>query len=777
MKKRFGLLGLAFLLVFSCFCSAGAEEGEKYATRGRVLEMILTAADAYYENLQPSDIMKGDGDGQLRENDPVIRVEAMAMLSRAFPDLPAASEYQYSLGSFGVTFTDLPQWAEADLSNLTRAGILAGYPDGRLGVEDYVTEEQMTLMIRRIWAYLGSNLKDDFYSSCNKPWLDTATLSASQLEAGTFQQADSQVSQRLQEYVEEVASKHWRTDTPEQRIKNFYLSALDTEDGNPQGLFALRTFLIGYDQAESLQELMDLHAKISKLMGDGGILGLTVDVDLLTGERYVPYVTGAAGILEKSYFTTEDEQAKEAYLNYVSDLLILGGEEKLTAKKHAMQLYEMEKDIALASLDPKDYYSFEKTYHRYQPLALRQLFRDFSPEPLLEDMDGVGFFVITDLGRVQKTIEYCTEDNLELLKTYMKFWLLEGCSSLLGEEFYQPGAELMNSLYGVELTYDCKQMSAQLVQGYLGEYLEGFYAKEYCSPQIKEDVTDLVLQLKEAFRVRLEQADWLGEETRKQAIEKLNSMILNIAYSEEFYDSYEGEYFENDLLTNALIVRSYLYDLSCFAIGQEASRDRWIMPCYTVNAAYDPSANAITIPAGILQQPFYDPDGEEEANLGGIGTIIAHEITHAFDDSGAQYDKTGRYDNWWTKEDLQAFQQKCAQVEEFYDGWEISNYAKCDGALTLGENVADLGGMACTLEVMKTLEDPDYALFFESYAGLWRDYVRREMVSYYADNDVHAPASLRVNRVVVNFQEFYDTYGIEPGDGMYVPPEERVSVW
>lgn len=777
MKKRLGLLCLVFVLTISNFYGVMADETEEFATRGKVLEMILNAADAYHDDLQPSDIMKGDEDGNLRENDPVLRVEAMAMLSRAFPDLPAASEYQYSIGSFGITFTDLPQWAEGDISNLTRAGIVAGYPDGRLGVNDYVTEEQMTLMIRRIWAYLGSNLKDDFYNTYNKSWLDLQSLSASEQIVGTFQQVDSLTSQRLQEIIETMANGNWEQDSKEQRVKDFYLAALDVASQNKKGIEPIKTALDLYDMADSLQELLEIHASVCDVFGLSNILGIVTEVDMLNGDKYVPYVTGISGVLEKSYFTAEDEEAKQAYLNYVSALLQIGGETEESANKHAKQLFEMEKSIALASLDPQEYTDINNYYSKYSIEDFYQLFQNASPISLLQGTGKLEYYILYDEGRVLKTIEYLNEDNLEVLRTYMKFWLLNDCSSLLGEQFNQPWADFVKALYGVEVSYDPKATAAQLVQSYLGECLEEAYIELYCSPQIKEEVTNLVEQLRDTFETRLNNADWMSQETKTKAIEKLNSMIINVAYDDQFYDNFEGISFTQDLFTNAIGIQSiYAYSLKMM-IGEDYDPTSWPMYCYTVNAAYDLNANSITIPAGILQAPFYDPEAEMETNLGGIGVVVAHEITHAFDSSGANYDKDGAYRNWWTEQDKLAFEQKCKQVEEFYDGWEISNFATCNGSLTLGENVADLGGMACALDVMKTLDEPNYELFFENYAEVWKEYARRELVSYYAENDVHAPSKLRVNRVVVNFQEFYDTYEIEPGDGMYVPPEERVSIW
>ncbi len=775
MKKRLGLLCLAFVFIISSFCAVSAES--KFATRGKVLEMILTAADTYYEGIEASDIMKGDGDGNLRENEPVLRVEAMAMLSRAFPNLPAPSEYQQTIGHFGNEFIDLPLWAVADLSNLTKAGIIAGYPDGRLGVNDNVTEEQMELLIRRIWAYLGNNLKDSFYATQNKQWLDTTTLSADDMSVGTFSEVTQVTLQRLEGIVMDMVGGRWAEDSKEQRIKNFYTAALDMTKRNRRGIEPIRGLLKRYDEAENLQELLQAHAVVNEAIGDTNILGMFSDVDIKNGTTYVPYISGMSGILEKAYFVSEDRIAKEAYLHLVSDTLQIGGESKQNADRHASMMYEMERQVALASLDMDEYDEFEKNYVHYRAEELYDLFDQASPKAFIEPWNKTDYFILTDEGRVLKTIEYFKEENVEVLKSYMKFWLLQNCSSLLSAELQLPYIKFTKVMYGVEIPLDPAGDALALVQTYLPEYMEEEYAKRYCSPKIKQNVTELVDDMKEILKTRLKKADWLSDQTRSLAIEKLENMRVNVAYPEEFYDMFEGVNFTDDLFSNAILVQSFYVYVSQEMIGESVDHSTWPMHCFETNAGYAPNHNSITIPAGILQTPFYDENASMEENFAGIGTFIAHEITHAFDSSGAEYDKNGVHQNWWTEQDWNRFEERCAAVEAFYDGWEISNYAKCDGELTARENIADLGGMACALDMMKRLDSPNYSLFFKHYAEIWKRYNRQSYANYLSENDVHAAENLRVNRVVVNFQEFYDAFDIQPGDGMYVPPEERIFVW
>lgn len=775
MKKRIASLCLVLVLLSCQLIAVKAEP--VFATRGRVLEMILEAADAYNEEIQASDIMKGDGDGNLRENDPVFRVEAMAMLSRAFPNLPQPSEYQLSIGNFGNSFIDLPEWAVDDLSNLTHAGIIAGVSENCLGAYDYVTEEQMGFLIRRIWAYLGNNLKDNFYMTQNKQWLNTASLSAGDLSIGTFSEAGSVTARQLQQIITSAAEGVWEADSKEQRIKDFYHAAADVKSRNERGIEPIRQYLDMYERATSVPELLNVHASVNNVTGNRNILGMFSDVDIQSGSRYVSYISGLPGILEKACFMSEDATAKQAYLKLVSDTLQIGGETRYAADKHAFQMYEMERQIALASLDSEDSYDVEKTYVRYDSSKVYRLFQKISPISLLQPWDKIGYFVLADEGRVLKTIEYLDGEHLEVLRTCMKFWLLQNTSSLLSQDLQQPYFDFVKTMYGAELSPDANGDAFSLVQSYLPECLEEDYVKRFCSPELKEEATTFVNEIKQAFRNRLEHADWLSPETRRNAVEKLDQMIVNVAYPDEFYDVFEGVSFTDDLFVNACMVQSFYMAVSQMIIGESVNHEAWPMYSYTVNAAYVTNYNSITIPAGILQAPFYDKNAEREENLAGIGVIIGHEITHAFDSSGSEFDKDGAYHNWWTKQDSEAFDEKCRQVELFYDSVEISNHAKCNGKKTVTENIADIGGMACALDIMKTLSNPDYPLFFNHYARIWREYNRSSYADYLAKNDVHSPGMLRVNQVIMNFQEFYDAFDIREGDGMYLPPEQRVSVW
>lgn len=633
----------------------------------------------------------------------------------------------------------------------------------------------MELLLRRIWAYLGKNQKDDFYSTQNRQWLNTASLSADELMTGTFQEAEEKVLEQLKRIVSEMVSGVWADASSEQSVKNFYQSAVDMEFRNKEGIKPLLGFLERYENALSVEELLTANHEISRVMGSD-ILGRFADEDIFNGTTFAPYISGMSCVLEKYYFETEDETAKNAYLTLVSELLQLGGEGKKDAEKHAKMLYEMEREVSLATSDYSEY-DVKQIYKKYKGAEVYSLLSGY-PADCMSMWDTVGYFFVVDEARVKKTVSYFKEEQLETLKTYMKFWLLYNASALLSEEMQQPYIKFSKTMFGVTYRPDTKEDAFSLVLSYLGPSIEETYAKRYGSEITNESVTQMARTIRNGFKKRLEQSDWLSEKTKKQAIRKLDSMVINVGCPKDFYDPFaEKQLFGASLFENVCKINSYYSFLNYGILGEESEQNTWPIYCYAVNAAYVPGNNSITIPMGILQAPFYHINASEEENLGGIGTIIAHEITHAFDATGAQFDYAGALVDWWTDSDKKAFEKKCDDAERFFDQLEISNHAKNDGALTLGENIADLGAVACILDLMKEKGNCDYQAFFNQYAKIWRQYGKQSYMNYLSQNDVHSWGKIRVNRVLMNFEEFYRAFEIQPGDGMYLPPLERISVW
>jgi putative endopeptidase len=313
-------------------------------------------------------------------------------------------------------------------------------------------------------------------------------------------------------------------------------------------------------------------------------------------------------------------------------------------------------------------------------------------------------------------------------------------------------------------------------------YLEQMFAEKHFSPNAKKDVEQMVEKLIATYEERIKSLDWMSETTKAKAIKKLDTMIVKIGYPDKWDTTLDKvaikTYDEGgSLFSNTFTVNKAYIDNTKAKLGKPVDRTKWVTSVYTVNAFYNALNNEITFPAGILQAPFYDINAKPEENYGAIGMVIGHEISHAFDNNGSAYDENGNANNWWTDEDFEKFKEKNQKLIEFYNGIEIIPGVLNDGQLTLSENVADLGGMAASLQVVSQMSNPDYKAYFESNAEMWKSTTTKEFAAILSKNDVHSANKIRVNRTIVNFQPFYDTYGIKPGDGMYIAPEDRVSIW
>ncbi|MDP4118828.1 MAG: M13 family metallopeptidase, partial [Bacillota bacterium] len=335
---------------------------------------------------------------------------------------------------------------------------------------------------------------------------------------------------------------------------------------------------------------------------------------------------------------------------------------------------------------------------------------------------------------------------------------------------------------GVSGALSTEDTAAQYVQSLLSDYLGEAYVYRYFSKEAKNEAEQLVKDIISTYKDRINNLTWMSESTKAKAIKKLDTMKLKIGYPDKWNDDLAntklltvaegGSFFDN------LIAMQKAYrKLSIQNQKNGVDKTGWAMNPYTVNACYNHVDNSIQFPAAILQKPFFDVNAKYEENLGGIGYIIAHEITHAFDNNGAKFDENGNATDWWTKEDYAKFQELCQKVVDLYNGRESAPGIVCNGELTLSENIADLGSAACITEIESKQSNPDYKTLYESMTKVWRSSYPRAMKQYLQQNDLHSPDKLRGSIIFQNFEQFYDAFGITENDGMWLAPEKRVTIW
>lgn len=784
MKKRLlALLLSAALLSASIPAAFAADSTDGAATRGAVCTTLLQAADDYNPGVLAGDIMQGDPDGNLRESDPVTRAEALVMLGRAFGTLPKPAGDSARKAYPASNFTDVPDWAQTELQNVFNAGIVAGTSATTFSPEENVTMNQLDLFIRRVYALEGTNLKDDFYATVNKSWLDNSTIKPGQSMSGTLydKMLDTEpMSKLIQSAVQNPADEN------AERIAALYGNVLNWDARNKAGITPLKPYLDAIDSAKNLDDLIAVEEKLNRELSVSTLLGFTLSADLKDSTRYALGFSAFAPTLTKDVYAADSGVQKDAYITYLSTLLMLGGQSADAAKAGSARFWAMERAIAPAMMNPEEYGNVDKIYNLF---TMDELQAQFPHVDLDKVFSWTGLkkgetYVVSDKGLLSAAAAYFDDAHFEDLQTTMRINLLKSYGGSLSHDFIDASNVYQQAAYGVQGEQTDEEIATQIVQSTLSDEVGHLYAKAYFSPEAKADVTKMVKEFVAFYKERIGQLTWMSAATKAKAIEKLDTMGIKVGYPDDgkWNDLLKGvtlktkenggSYFDN-LVTMSKRNREIMIDWQ----EQPVNKDLWPMSPQTVNACYSATGNEIVFPAAMLQAPMYDVNASREENLGGIGYVIAHEITHAFDNNGAKFDKNGNATDWWTKEDYAAFQKLCDQAVTFYDGIEAAPGITCNGTLTLSENIADMGAISCIVATAKQEGSSDLTLLFQSAATTWASTATREYTAYASTIDVHAPDKLRGSRVLQTSDDFYTAFDIQPGDGMYLAPESRVKIW
>ena len=781
--KRLLAAALSAAVLLTTASTALAAEPNPPATRSQVSEALVAAADDYNPGVTVADILRGDPNGDLRLEDPVTRAEAMVMLQRAFGALPAPVGDNARKGYPASQFTDVPAWAQEELQSIFRSGIIAGTSASTFSPSQPVTMEQMDLILHRTYSFLGSNLKDDFYATVNKSWLDASALKPGVSISGTLYDLmyDTEpLSKLIQTAVQNPKNEDAK------RIAALYNNILDWDSRNAAGLTPIQPYLDAVDQAKTLEELMAVRHKMADELAGNQLMGFGLSIDMKDSAKYTVAFSTFSPSLNKEIYVEDGGTKKEAYLTYIQTILQIGGQDAASAKADAQRMWDMEKAISPSRLDQQEYSDVDKIYNVYTMEQLKAMFPHVDLDAVYADsgLAASSQIIVSDPGLLKATAAYFDGAHVEDLKLLVRTSLLAGYGGYLSHDFWDASDAYQQAFMGTQGTQTDEEVATQIVQGILSDELGHLYAEVYFSPEAKADVEDMVKDFIKIYREKIQKLDWMSDTTKQKAVEKLDAMGVKVGYpdDDEWNDLLKGvtlkskaeggSYFDN-MITVAKANKQILIDWQ----SKPVDKGLWAMSPYTVNACYVPTNNEIVFPAGILQSPMYDVKASREQNLGGIGYVIAHEITHAFDNNGAKYDKNGNAADWWTAEDYAAFQKLCNQAVAYYDGQEAAPGITCNGTLTLSENIADLGAAACILEAAKQEPNPDLETMFRAMAQTWASTMTRDTASYFTQIDVHAPDKLRGMLPLQSLDEFYETFGIQEGDGMYLAPAERVSIW
>ena len=636
---------------------------------------------------------------------------------------------------------------------------------------------------------------DDFFRFVNGSWLVNNPIPDDFSRYGSFEQLTEQNEAKLFELITEIRNDN--TAAPgsnRQKIRDFFNSAMDTVAQNELGKAPIQFM---FDRIDELDDMSQIPGLISWLHNNGvrALFSIMAVQDRKNTEQMIAAVgQGGIGMTDRDYYLRTDERTieiRQHYKDFIESIFSLAGYSAEEATQAQEVIMDIETQLAQASMTRLQRRDPHATYNKMSIGQLGQITPAFDWNIFL---DGLNIDV-TDLN-VSQPLFFEGKNQLlqrvpvENWKTYLKYHVLRTFAPYIGHDFDQA----QFAFYGTVMTGSIKQRerwerALSSLNSALGEAVGQEYVAIHFPPEAKERMEDLVEHLKMAFRQRLEQLDWMTAETKKSAFEKLERMNVKIGYPEKWIDYSAMEIENQPFVLNIITARRFNIHLDLAEIGKPVDREKWLMSPQTVNAYYNPTMNEIVFPAAILQPPFFYLHGDHAVNFGAIGMVIGHEIIHGFDDQGRKFGPDGNLREWWTPEDNDRFVERSMVLVEQFNNYVMLDTLTINGKLSLGENIADLGGLTMAYHALQNklreVEDPGLIdgftpeqRFFISYAQIWRHNIRDERLMQQLKEGPHAPGEARVNGIVYNMEEFYQAFGItQENSKRFIEPERRAAIW
>ena len=661
------------------------------------------------------------------------------------------------------------------LSGLIFADGPKNYGGGKPWINSLIKENDMKVQ--------QTSPKEDFHLYVNLNWLQKNDIPEGKKDFGSF----SEVENVIQKNILEVLTNQNIQGIDAENVRSLYHAILDWDARNAVGMKPLEDIISQIKGITTIDQLSDFITDpektflVNQFFSVFNQPGYDDSTSYITTIDYDNFILDDAAEYKKR--TEIGDRYYQAYLYRTKSLFARLGYSEAQAEKMLEDTLKLESLLAKKSYtnaEENSPYFLKKVMNIYSPEKTFALCKNY---PLKRFIERAGYgnakeFMIISPKNLAEVDKIYKKENLEQIKTLLIVKVVNHYSSLLDKEAYDIFLTAENMINGSSGKISDQKMAVESVQNMLNTPLNRAYLARYDLSKLKENITAICKNLISIYRNMLEEEDWLSETTRAKAIEKLDNIRINAIYPEKWID-YSGLKLKGLSFIDCLkTIDAYNRKLTASYTNEKVDKELWASDVLLIaNAFYNPSENSINIIPGLLDKPFYYEGMSQEALLGGIGCVIGHEISHAFDTQGAQFDKDGNMCNWWTKADYAAFQKRAAKLIAYYDSITIWEGLQAQGQLVQTEAIADMAGVKAILKYAETIPDFNYREFFEAFATIWRRMMTPEADYWYTFNDVHPKACLRTNVTVQQFDEFYKTYDVKPGDNMYLAPEDRILVW
>ncbi len=633
--------------------------------------------------------------------------------------------------------------------------------------------------------------QDSLYDHVNSNWLDNTPIPDDQVGWGSYmtlrEESYSNQDMLIKKIIERIENNNPYISDEELKIANLYKSFIDRDKVNR----------LGYDPIlpelkiiSEISNVIDLWQYFSRSIKSGSSIPLRIFIydDLKDPLNYTIYIDqGGLGLPDRDYYLEDNyKEIRNAYITHIENLLKLASIKN--PKQKALSAFEIENELAKVQLSRLEMRDPERIYNPYKKDRLYDLGGKYWNEWVEElGLESQNKFIVESPVYITALINLMNEIPIDKWKDYLIVRLVKGSAGSLSDDFIQESFEFSKILTGREKLPDLWKRAVGLVNGIMGDALGKIYVNEFFPPEYKDKMEILVDNLLESYRIGIQELEWMSDETKKRALEKLSKMRVKIGYP-EVWDDYEGlEINPDDLYGNLNNSAIFGYKKALERLNGPVDRREWSMSPQTVNAYFSPTKNEIVFPAAYLQPPNFNPKADDAVNYGAIGVTIGHEISHAFDDKGSQFDGDGNLRNWWTKEDRDNFDKRTAQLANQYSQYEVLPGRTLNGELTLGENIADLGGAKAAFRAYKISLKGEPSPIIDNYTGEQRFFIgtaqsdrvkfRDEIYEMRVATSVHSPSRFRVDGVIINMKEFHKAFSTEKGDKLYKSDNDIILIW